>query len=120
MSLDIPTPPTLTSPYPCWGRHDRMGHTSRIGWFERDPSSSGTLLYWRPALPADAEREATEEAREILPEAGPAFFGFTPMSAESCLAVLLASRPRIWRERLSLPLAEEVGAEANRDWDDMP
>lgn len=78
--------------FPCWGHHQRMGHTSIVGYFWED--SETTLVYQVPAVEGDATREPTEEAVGMVPRAGPAFFGFDRLTEENALAVIRAARPR--------------------------
>jgi hypothetical protein len=108
--------------FPCWARHERMGHNHVVGQFE---TFAGTSVICRvPDVPGDDEHEALPARTLVLPMDGPAFYGFEVLDEEMAKAILVASRPRIWKQRQIAPPsdiedADEVHAPDDDDGD-MP
>jgi len=97
--------------FPCWGRHQRMGHNETIGRFE--PFVGTSVLCIVPDLPGDDTHEPKAGAKHVLPMDGPAFYGFEVLDETEAMVALLMGRPRIWREPARLPGPVEDAVEVD-------
>ena len=77
---------TAPSIFPCWGLHQRMGHTILYGHFEQGPGD--TAICTMPSMAESDDRTGFEAQRHIVPMSGPAFFGFQVLTEDAVMAVI--------------------------------
>lgn len=75
-----------TSIYPCWGRHQRMGHTVLLGHFTEGPGDTAVCTV--PEIPETDTHTGRPASKHIVPMSGPAFFGFDLLDEESVMTFL--------------------------------
>ena len=85
--------------FPCWGRHQRMGHTVLLGHFTAGPGD--TAICTVPEIPETDTHTSHTGSKHVVPMSGPAFFGFDLLDEESVLKFL--RRRYCWEKPQEVP-----------------
>lgn len=93
---EIPAPPSI---FPCWGKHERLGHRVTYGRFSE--YAPNVLRVEVPECPADpATFKLASPARvELVPMGTEAFYGFTVMTEDRVRSELMEARETDWGEK---------------------
>lgn len=103
----------MTSLFPAWVLHQRMGHKQNIGFAHQ--FNPETILLTTPAMPEDGELEGTPESRHVLPVGGPGFYGLQILTEEEAKAMLRLRQPRKFRPFAPPPMIEMVDGDEDED-----
>ena len=85
-----------TSIYPCWGKHQRMGHTVLYGRFTEGPGDTAVCTV--PSIEETETEEGFAGETHIVPMSGPAFFGFQVLDEDTVMSRIHARH--IYAKRL--------------------
>lgn len=105
----------LSALFPCWGKHQRMGHNTVVGEFRGVIGTSVVCVI--PAVAGDERFVESPERTLVLPMDGPAFYGFEVITEADAREHLARSRPRSWAA-LALPSLNEDVVDADEMVDD--
>lgn len=87
-------PFSMSTIFPCWGKHQRMGHNTVVGEFRAMVGTSAVCQV--PPVDGDAQHDPSPGRTLLLPMDGPAFYGFEVIPEADARAYLAARRMRSW------------------------